>query len=570
MFSSAELIEALRRRRRWSLRPGHPVGEFPPGWQAWFAALRERMGTISGATADAIVALMLRRELRQVPRRMPALNDWQAFTTLWRQQWHPVTSDQRGQRIAAMAISALAQLFIAFFLLWLGYARYGGEPLADYGEDVVQVEFIGVGTPEEQGGGDAAGPQPVPQQQAAAAAPARATAPAPAPAQPTPRPVEPVARISEVPPPAAPVAAQVDKPALARPQPPVASDQPLQVTEAPPLDDTPFVLPPPVPRAVDVPQASVEVPELSAQAQAIDITEAPVARTTPRQVRLPEASLAVPQLESRVESLPAPGPPLQDATARSVEVPAAAITVPGLAAEPGSLPVPAAAGSGAGATVDPGEPGRGEAREGATAAAGTRGAGASGSAAMSGGDALAGTGGGQAEGTNPGAGPEPAAPPGAWSSPRAGDDWGLSDRNRPGGQAGSGLFDESGRPRLPPGVAPEAGGGLPPGTVTADIENLDREGTWLRRPPIGYDPTRFDRYWLPGGTLLEEWVRRGIREVSIAIPGTGKKIHCVVSLLALGGACGVDDPDMQDQEAEARPPPDIPWKPGLQENQDAL
>jgi hypothetical protein len=183
---------------------------------------------------------------------------------------------------------------------------------------------------------------------------------------------------------------------------------------------------------------------------------------------------------------------------------------------------------------------------------------------------VAGTGGGQATGDNPGAGAESGAPPGAWATARAGDDWGLSDRHVPGGQAGSGWFDENGRPRLPPGVKPEAGGGLPPGTVTADIQDLDREGTWLKRPPVGYDPTRFDRYWLPGGNLLEEWVRRGIREVTIHIPGTGKDIHCVVSLLALGGACGVDDPDMQDQEAEARPPPDIPWKPELQENQGAL
>src|SRR5690606_8469552 len=135
MFTSAELSEALRRRQRGSLRPQHPPGEFPPGWRAWFAMLRERMGTISGATADAIVALMLQRELRQVPRRLPKLNDWQAFATLWRQQWHPASRDERGQHIAAMTVSALAQFFIAFFLLWVGYARYGGEPMQDLGDD---------------------------------------------------------------------------------------------------------------------------------------------------------------------------------------------------------------------------------------------------------------------------------------------------------------------------------------------------------------------------------------------------------------------------------------------------
>lgn len=559
MFSSAELIEALRRRQRWSLRPDHPPGEFPPGWRAWFAALRERAGTITGATADAIVALMLQRELRAVPPRAAALNDWQAFVTLWRQQWHPASADERGLRIAAMTISAVAQLFIAIFLLWLAYARYGGEPLPDYGDEVVQVEFIGEGTPEEQGGGAASGPQPVPRQQAAAAA---AAAPAPAPPRPVPAEPEPT-RLSEASSQPAPIAARVERPELARPQPPVASEQPLQVTESTPVENPPFALPPPVQRRVDVPRAAVEVPELAQQVQAIEIVEVPSARAVERDIDLPAATVAVPELRSRVEALPAPGPPLRDAIERSLDLPTAEVVVPGLAMEPGSLPIAV----GGGADAPSGETGEGAEGGKDLSATGT---GNEGNAAQPGGQDLAGTGGGQAAGTNPGAGAEPAAPPGAWRSDRPGDDWGISDRNRAGGQAGSGLFDETGRPRLPPGVAPEAGGGLPPGTVTADIQDLDREGTWLKRPPIGYDPTRFDRYWLPGGTLLEEWVRRGIREVSIAIPGTGKKIHCVVSLLALGGACGVDDPDMQDQEAEARPPPDIPWKPDLQENQDAL
>ena len=128
MFTPADLIEALQRRQRWSLRPRYAPGEFPPGWRAWFDALRERMGTIRGATADAIVALLVQRELRRAPPRMPALNDWQAFTTLWRQQWQPASADERGQRIAAMAISLLAQLGFAVFFLWLAYARYGGPP----------------------------------------------------------------------------------------------------------------------------------------------------------------------------------------------------------------------------------------------------------------------------------------------------------------------------------------------------------------------------------------------------------------------------------------------------------
>jgi hypothetical protein len=101
--------------------------------------------------------------------------------------------------------------------------------------------------------------------------------------------------------------------------------------------------------------------------------------------------------------------------------------------------------------------------------------------------------------------------------------------------------------------------------VTQEIANLDRAGTWLRRAPNGYEPTRYDRAWRPNQTLLQEWVSRGIREVGIPIPGTGKRLVCTVSLLALGGACSVVDPNLNDQPATARPPPDIPFKPHLQE-----
>lgn len=566
MFTSAELIEALRRRERRSLRPLPPAGEYPPGWQAWFAGLRERLGTISGATAAAIIAVMAQREPRPVPGRLPALSDWQAFTTLWRQQWHPASSDEHWQRVAAMSVSLLAQLCFAIFLLWLAYARYGGEPEPRYGDEVVQVEFIGQGTPEEQGGGAASGPEPQPR--AAAAPRPQASAPAAPPAQSRAG----AGPISEVAPAAARVAATVERPALRRPQPPRPSAQPVQVTETPAPEQSAFVLPPPTPRVVEIPRPRVEVPELAQQVQSIEAIERPAATVARRSVNVPAATVDVPELQSGVAALPSPPTrlALPDAPVRSAALPEASIRVPGMAAEPGSLPLPAGAGSDGRSIADGSDTGSAGAGTSTGSEHAATGAGTEGSAPASGGDSVAGAGGGQAEGTNAGAGPDSAAPPGAWASTRQGDDWGVSDRNLPGGQAGSGLFDEFGRPRLPPGVQPEAGGGLPPGTVTADIDDLDREGTWLKRPPIGYDPTRFDRYWLPGGTLLEQWVRRGIKEVSIAIPGTGKSIHCVVSLLSLGGACGVDDPDMQDQEAEARPPPDIPWKPELQDNQDAL
>lgn len=537
MFTSAELIEALRRRARMSLRPESPPGEFPPGWRAWFAAMRERFGAVTGARAEAIVGLLLLRELRQAPRRSPLLNRWQAFTTLWRQQWHPAGPEDRAQRIAAFTIAALLQLVFALFVLWLAYARYGGEPIPP-GEDVVQVEFIGKGTPVEEGGGAPSGPRPQPEAAAAAATAAAAARQASrATAQVPPQPQQAAAAPADA------------EPAPPQPQPPAPSEatQPLQVTEVV-EPDVDFVVPPSQQLVVEAPRASLEVPTLQAQPEALPSPAPPMPAAVARQVRVQAQAVQVPGLNRQVEALPAPGPPLPGVSERSAQVRQGEVSVPGLNASIASLPSPAPAqGSGAGA---------------AQASA------SSGAAASQSGHA-GGTGtptGARAAAAGAGAGPKPAAKPGAWSTSKLGDDWGASDRNRAGGQrGGSGLFDENGRPRLPPGTGAHAGGGLPPGIVTEDIADLDRAGTWRKRSPIDYSPTAFDQYWLPGGTLLQEWVRRGVREVQIPIPGTSKKIRCVVSLLQLGGGCGVTDPDMQDQEAGARPPPEIPWKPELQE-----
>ena len=38
----------------------------------------------------------------------------------------------------------------------------------------------------------------------------------------------------------------------------------------------------------------------------------------------------------------------------------------------------------------------------------------------------------------------------------------------------------------------------------------------------------------------------------------------------IGGACGISDPNMLDNEAEARKPPDVPFKRELQENQEGM
>lgn len=94
-------------------------------------------------------------------------------------------------------------------------------------------------------------------------------------------------------------------------------------------------------------------------------------------------------------------------------------------------------------------------------------------------------------------------------------------------------------------------------------QRLEAGGTWLRRPPPGHTAGRFDRYWVPNESLLAEWVRKGIKNVDIPLPGGSGSISCVISLLQLGGGCGVTDPNMAEQPARARAAPDIPFKPSL-------
>lgn len=85
-------------------------------------------------------------------------------------------------------------------------------------------------------------------------------------------------------------------------------------------------------------------------------------------------------------------------------------------------------------------------------------------------------------------------------------------------------------------------------------------GEFLKRVPYPYEPTMFDKDWVPRESLLQEWVRKNIREVEVPIPGSSKKVRCVVSLLQLGGGCSLSDGNLHDQPAVARPPPEIPVK----------
>lgn len=539
------------------------MGEFPPGWAAWFDAMKVRVGAVTGATAESILAILRAREPRFPPPALAALNRWQAFNTLWRQQWHPASADERGMRVFALVAALVVHLFLAVFLLYVAYVRFMAVPEpASAGEDVIQVEYIGEGTPDEEGGGPPQGEMVVQETPpAAASSSAPPQQPQPQPQQASARPTPPgIARPEATPPPLAP-----DIPEPVVQVPPV--DQPLQVTETPQPDST-FTAPPV--RLAEIPP-DVRIPELGAPAPQLEVVEvpAPVVAPTlqPREIAPSIESPSVPRqdVQVTVRDIPAPLSPVEmpQVSAPQVAAPDLSPTqAPSVAIRDIPAPSPAAPS----AATTPSEDG--EAGAATRPSSSTQAGSAADDRPSSGRESASqGT---QQSATSAGSGTQPSPRPGALPSPKPGDDWGLSDRNRPDGQAGTpGLFNADGTPKLASGDG-KVGGGLPPGTITEDFEKIDRHGTWLKRPPIDYTPTAFDRFWVPNETLLQEWVRRSIKEVLIPIPGTSKTITCSVVLLALGGACGISDPNMQDVEAEAREPPDVPFKPELQENQEAL
>ena len=567
MFSSAELIEALRRRMRRSLRPLPPPGEFPPGWRDWFAMMSARPGRVTGAGPEEMVAVVAARAPLPPSGIVEQLGRWRAFAALWRQDWQPASRDERWTRVASISGSLLLHLLFVLALVWLMVFRMpfvdSGEDAARDGEEhVLQVEYIGEGTPADDAGGGT--PE----------APADASEPRPAETVATPAPAEPepVADVDVVPdaapspadaaPPPLPVReVAIEVPEL--PAPVLPAPQELQVTEVE-VPDSRHVVPPP--RELEVTAPSLQATEVAVRRREVEIADpvevaAPAVRA-PRQVDVPVPTASSPGVaveERAIELAEAPDVRLRPVTAAStVASPTVRARTP--AAPSRDVPMPA----GRAAPTD-----QGTAQAAATDASSGR---ADAPQAPAAGGQPAANDGARASTPAPGAGAQAGQPPGAPPARTAADDWGDSTREVPGRQAGtpggSGLFDGDGRPRLADGG--RVGGGLPPGTITEDFENIDRHGTWLKRPPYDYEPTSFDRFWMPSETLLEEWVRKSVTEVRIPIPGTTKTIRCVTVMLALGGACDIVDPNLQEQPARARKPPDVPFKPELMEDQDAL
>ena len=72
----------------------------------------------------------------------------------------------------------------------------------------------------------------------------------------------------------------------------------------------------------------------------------------------------------------------------------------------------------------------------------------------------------------------------------------------------------------------------------------DAQKAFYRNPPITYEKTRFDEYWKPNKDLLtgllEKMVEKTTKQIKIPVPGRpDSKMVCTISLLALGGGCGV-------------------------------
>lgn len=553
MFTAAELILSVQRRLQ--LVAPHlrrAPGEFPTGWQQWFESMSVRVGAVTGATAQALIDIFLQRPLAERPRRSGELTRWQAFNTLWRQDWHAPEPEDRKVRWFAAAFTAAWHLVFSILLLWFWYTQM--QYLADEaskrrGEDVVQVEFIGRGAPEEVGGGET---RETREAEAAASAEAASAAPQPVTAAAVPAPALDAPAID------APLP-EVRQRDIPEPQvPPAPPVQQNVAVSAPTPEASEFVLTAPTPR---VAQPQITLPDIvapSAPLQAVEVPEPvqPIRREmAPRPIAAPQIEARIPEVAQREVSAPVSrprlprieAPAIAQPTLRAPDASVRARDVPAPSASTAPAAVPAAASQAAGPAAS--SPAASSARPAAsgTSPAAARPSGASPSTASA------------------GQGPKPVLAPGGFPTPAKSDDWGASTRNVPGGQRGEplGVYNAEGGPRL---TDAPVNTGQPPGTLDDRIIDLDRSGTWLKRKPTDYEPTTFDKYWRPDETLLAEWVRKGIKKMAIPIPGTGKKLECVVSILALGGGCGISDPNLNDQPAAARPPPDVPFKPHLQED----
>jgi hypothetical protein len=576
-----QLIDLLLARQQ---RP--PILEkttgLPYGWAIWLRTLTPLPRPLH---ARELIDVLLPRPLPGPPGRRPALGPWASLRRLFWQDWDPAPRDQRWMRWTSALVSALLHLLFFLLLLWVAVIRTSAPDAQGADGQRVQIAFVGRGT--QEGGGDQAGAAPAAAAAAGTAAPGQdagaATAPRPQPATAAP----PSAAAAAAPGARVPVPAEAEPaPAAAPPPSPVQATEVAQAT-------TDFVVPPmapprtevsvvprdvtpavrersvqplsaaPAPAPLRAPQPAAQVPrvrEVQVQEREIAMVDAPAVPqampSTDVEVRVPQRDLQVREREVQAVTDPqvrmaaiagrepdVRAPRGREMQVREREVAPAAAAADGAASASAQTAAPVRAGAAASTAPSPA---------------------AAGAAAAAPGPAQAGA--------------RPAPTPGNWATPARGDDWGASSRNRDGAAQGApqaarsgkgdGLFNADGSVRVPGTEgAGSAGRGAPGGANDGwSKERIAQSGTWLKRPPYDYTPTSFDKYWVPQESLLAEWVRKGVKAMEIPLPGTSTRISCVISILQAGGGCGLTDPNMQDQPAVARPPPDIPFKKELQED----
>ncbi|HRA56595.1 MAG TPA: hypothetical protein PLN74_03725, partial [Thermomonas sp.] len=578
MTTANDVIAALNQRHL--LKTGHQPSpsQLPAGWQGWLDAMVQTAAPIRHAPPQDWVDSLVQRPAPTVSKGgglgLP-------FFQLLRLGRPPDPREDRKLRIGVGAADVLLHLVLVALLLWLMYLRF--LALAQQQEDAqgeaVQVEFIGRGNVATGGGALAnAGAQSAP----AAASAARRPSPTAStnPGQAAARAADadqPVALEQVAASPPQSLTADQTAPKLTQPK-PVPSEataaQQLQVSSVPQPQPESFQLPPPRERTVVMPEVKLRDVQPQQQVEAIATLNTQPVQTL--QVKPRDVQLRAPELKTQVQALDVFTPDaslLTRARAPSTKSAqaAASVQVPQLQGQVREIPLQPGDGGAVAAT-----PGNGHASNGQASAAG---AGGNTTSATGTGQAQAGqgagtqaaqTGGRGVSSAGTGAGPGLKAAPGGWPGAAKSDDWGASNRNVAGTGTGngsgkgngrngesdgkSGLFNNDGSARLPDKWSKNSG------------VDLDRSGTWLKRPGLEYRGTRFDKYWIPEGNLLQEWVRKGIKELSIPIPGTKLKLKCVVSLLQFGGGCMPENPDANEQNSTGRKAPEIPFKPELQED----
>lgn len=536
MFTPEGLAEALKhsRRKLKSIRPETQAADLT----RVHAILDARPASAPqphfkpAGLSDVFAA----RAPKAAARRLPELTRWQAIRRLFNQEWLPPGPEDRKLRISAGFISVLTNLFFFAMLLWLMYVRFLMPPRPDLSESI-RVQIMGAGAPEEEGGGapEQAGDIQV------ASAQSQATK-------------------------SAVNAAESDAKSEAQTE--ALMQENIEATSVPLAQATV-----PTSTSVTQPIQHVEQPEQTQQIDASRPTPNETSYRVPDLKPMPLPAQRAAELKAEalpeVASVPMPAEPeaprvsMPNARIAPVTQTPRSLQASDLSGELKSLPNPApSTGTSAGQSDT----------ASSTTASTTQG---KQNASVNAAPATAvGNKQGVAENAK-GAGASNLPKQGSVPTPLKGDDWGAAKKNvagtAKGGERGNGkaggatggntasIFNADGSVRLPD-------------QFKAKPPDPYKEGSWLKRPGIVVQDTVFSKYWIPPGTLLEEWVRKGIKAISIPIPGTNLVLNCQISLLQLGGGCvpGSGKNGPKDNPASARPPPDIPFKRELFEDQSVL